>query len=56
MRKQISKKASENKAMEANEHWPMNQVEVQIVRLEILQRLRKTLGDIGLVGVPPAKT
>lgn len=32
----------------------MNQVEIQIVRLEILQRLRKTFGDIGLVGVPPA--
>lgn len=39
-----------------DKHWPVDQIEVQVVCLEIFQRLGKTLGDIGLMGIPPAKT
>jgi hypothetical protein len=42
--------------MDEDKHWPVDQIEIQIVRLEIFQRLGKTLGDIGLVSIPPAKT
>lgn len=42
--------------MKKDKHWPVNQIKIQVIRLEIFQSLGKTLGDIGLVSIPPAKT
>lgn len=45
-----------NNLMKKDKHWPVNQIKIQVIRLEIFQSLGKTLGDIGLVSIPPAKT